>query len=90
VDWGGAIVGFGFAFVTAIGIATRRKDMSVMGHAVEQSGRQLLVTEDFDPFREGEIAGDDGRAAFVTRRQQIEQQLAARPLERHQAEFIND
>ena len=64
--------------------------MGVVGQTVEQGGRQLFVTEDFDPLREREIAGDDGRAAFVTLRQQVEEQLPAGALERHKAEFIND
>jgi hypothetical protein len=58
--------------------------VGVVAEAIEQCGSELFVTEYLDPFRERQIGGDDGRAALVALGQQIEQQLAAGALERHE------
>jgi len=44
--------------------------VGVMAETIEQRGRELLVAEDFNPFRERQIGGDDGRAALITLGQQ--------------------
>ena len=61
-----------------------------MTEAIEQRRGELFVAEHLDPFRERQIGGDDGRAAFVALGQQIEEQLAAGALERHESQFIDD
>lgn len=48
-----------------------------MTEVIEQRGSELFVAEHLDPLREGQIAGDDGRAAFIALRQKVEQQLTA-------------
>ena len=58
--------------------------------AIEQSGGELLVAEDPDPFGEGEIGGDDGRAALVAVGEDVEEQLAAGAVEWHEAELVAD
>jgi hypothetical protein len=58
--------------------------------AIEQRRGELFVTEYLDSLRERQIGGDDGRAAFVAPGQQIEEQLAAGALERHESQFIDD
>ena len=62
----------------------------MVGEAVEQSGGQLLVAEDPDPFGEGEVGGDDGRAALVAVGEDVEEQLAAGAVEGHEAELVAD
>ncbi len=61
-----------------------------MAEAIEQRRGELFVTEYLDPLRERQIGGDDGRAAFIALGQQIEEQLAAGALERHESQFIDD
>jgi hypothetical protein len=46
------------------------------GQAIEESGGQLFLAEDFDPFAESQIGGDDSRAPLITLRQQVAEQLA--------------
>ena len=59
--------------------------------AVQQRRRQFLVAgEDRDPFRKREVAGDHGGASLVPIRDEIEEQLAADPVERHEAELVDD
>lgn len=53
-----------------------REHGRVMRQAIEQGGRQLLVAgKDGDPFGEGEIRGDDRRAALIAVGEQIEEEL---------------
>jgi hypothetical protein len=35
--------------------------VTMMGQAIEESGGQLFLAEDFDPFAESQIGGDDSR-----------------------------
>ena len=53
----------------------------MVAEAVEQRGRELLVAEDLHPLAEGEVGGDDRRAPLVALGEQVEEQLAAGPLE---------
>ena len=53
-----------------------------MCKAVEQGGGHLGITEDAGPFAEAEIGGDDDAGAFLKLAQQMEEQGAARGVER--------
>ncbi len=53
----------------------------MVGEAVEQGRGELLVAEYADPFGEGEVGGDDGRAALVAVGEDVEEQLAAGAVE---------
>ncbi len=46
-----------------------------MGQPVEERAGETLGPEGLGPFVEGQIAGDQGGAALVTLRDQLEQQL---------------
>jgi hypothetical protein len=61
-----------------------------MGQTVQQRGRELFVArEDRDPLREREVAGDHGRPTLVAIREQVEQQLAADPIEVNEPQLVD-
>ena len=62
----------------------------MVGEAIEQRRGQLLVAENADPLGEGEVGGDDGRAALVAVGEDVEEQLAAGAVEGHEAELVAD
>ena len=75
----------------AIALAFGGDHGRVMREAIEQRGRELLVAgEDGDPLGKGEVRRDDRRAALVAIREQIEEQLAAGPVKRDEAELVDD
>ncbi len=49
----------------------------MVGQTIEQSRSELVIGKDLRPLGERQIGREDGRAALVKLRQQIEQQLAA-------------
>jgi hypothetical protein len=61
-----------------------------MGQAIEERACETLRSKGFGPFVEGQVAGDEGGAAFVTLGDQLEQQFGAGLGERHKAQFIDD
>jgi len=61
-----------------------------MAEAVEQRGGEFLVAEDLDPFREGQVGGDQRRAALGAVGQQIEEQFAAGAVEGDKAQLGED
>ncbi len=61
-----------------------------MGQAVQQRRGELLVAgEDRDPFGKGEIGRDDGRPSLVPIGDQIEEPLAADPVEWDESELVD-
>lgn len=48
-----------------------------MGQPVEEGTGQAFGSERFGPFIKRQVAGDQGRAPFVTLGNQLEQQLRA-------------
>jgi hypothetical protein len=65
-------------------------DVAVVSEAIEQRGRHFWIAKDARPIAEGEIGGDDDRAALVEPADEMEQQLAAGLGEGKIAEFIED
>jgi hypothetical protein len=62
-----------------------------MREAIEQGGRELLVAGKYgDPFRKREIRRHHRGPALVAVGDQIEEQLAADPIEWHEAELVDD
>jgi hypothetical protein len=62
-----------------------------MGEAVQQGGRQLFVAgKHRDPFGKREIRCHHRGPPFVPIRDQIEEQLAADPVEGDEAQFVDD
>ena len=59
----------------AIAFAVHLEDADVMGQPVEERAGQAFGSERFGPFIERQVAGDQGRAPFVSLRDQLEQQL---------------
>ena len=58
-------------------VAVELEDVNVVGKAIEQRASQALGGEHARPFVEGQVAGDDNRAAFVALAEDLEQQLGA-------------
>lgn len=78
-------------FPHPIAFAFGGEDRRVMGQAIEQRGRQLLIARKHsDPFSKREIGRDDGRASLVPIRDEIEEELAAHAVERDKAELVDD
>src|SRR5215212_8043395 len=61
-----------------------------MREPVEQGAGQPLGGKEAGPFVKRQIAGHQGRAAFVALAEHLKQQLGAGLRERHIAKFIND
>ena len=67
----------------AVAFPLRRNHGRVMRQAIEQRRRELLIPRKHgDPFGKCEIGADDGRPSLVPIGDQIEEQLAADPVER--------
>ena len=62
----------------------------MVSQAVEQGAGQPFGGKEAGPFVKRQIAGHQGRAAFVALTEHLKQQLGAGLRERHIAEFIND
>jgi hypothetical protein len=71
-------------------LAVHLEDMDVVGQAVENGAGEALRAEDLGPFVEGQVRGDDDRAALVALGDDLEEQLGAGLAERHEAEFVDD
>ena len=78
------------ALFEAIALAVHFQDVDMVGQAIQQRSGQAFGTEDFRPFIERQIGGDNHRAAFVTLRDGFEQKFGAGFRQRHEAEFIDD
>ena len=64
--------------------------MDVVGKAVEQGAGEALTAEDVGPFVEGQIPGDESRAALVALREDFEKKFCARLGKRDEAELVDD
>ena len=95
----GGAGGFSFSFrlfvrvgrssiARTVRLALRRQDVRVVRQPVEQSGGELLIAEDLDPFAECQIGRDERRTALVAIGQQIEEQFTALSLEWHETQFV--
>ena len=54
------------ALFEAIALAVHFQNVDMVGQAIQQGSGQAFGTEDFRPFIERQIGGDNHRAAFVT------------------------
>ncbi len=71
-------VGFGLARAAmgeTVAFAIHLQDADVMGQPVEERAGETFGSEGFGPFVEGQVAGNEGGAAFVTLGDQLEQQF---------------
>ncbi len=58
-------------------VAIELEDVDVVGETIEQRAGEPLGGEHAGPLVEGQIAGDDNRAALVALAEDLEQQLGA-------------
>ena len=80
----------GLLFSAAEGRATSGKDVGVVAQSIEQSGGEFLITEDFHPFAECQISGQECGTSFVTVTEHVKEEFATRTIKRDEAEFVDD
>ena len=66
------------------------EDVDVVGQAVEYCAGQALRAEDLGPLVEGQVRGNDDRAALVALGDDLEEQLCAGFAERNEAQLVDD
>src|SRR5271154_837217 len=79
-----------FAMLEPEAVAVQLKDVNVVSEAIEQRAGEALGGEHAGPLVEGQIAGDDDRAALVALAEDLEQQLGASRREGHVAQLVDD
>ena len=78
------------ALIETIAVVVHLQDMDMVGEPVEQCPGQAFGAEHLGSLVEGQIAGHQGGAAFVTFAKHLEQELGAGLGQRHEAEFVDD
>src|SRR5262249_61731738 len=73
-----------------IGGPLGREDMGAIPEPIQQRRGQLLIAKHLHPFAKGEIARNDCGALAVAFGQDVKEQLAPSPFDRHKAEFVYD
>ena len=71
-------------------VAVELEDVNVVSKAIEQGASQALGGKHAGPLVEGQVAGDDNRAALIALTEDLEQQLGAGRRERNVAQLIDD
>ena len=74
----------------SVGFALGGENVGVMAEAVEQGRGEVLIAEYLDPLAEGEVGGHQGGAALIAVGEQVEEQLAAGPVEGNEPQFVDD
>src|ERR1019366_7034825 len=65
------------------------EDVNVVSKAIEQRASGALGGEHAGPLVEGQVAGDDNRAALVALAEDLEQQLCAGRRQRNVSQFVD-
>ena len=71
-------------------VAVELEDVNVVSKAIEQRASEALGGEHAGPLVEGQVAGDDDRAALVALAEDLEQQLGAGRRQRNVSQLVND
>ena len=74
----------------AVARAIDLDDDGMMQQPVEQRGCDHGTAEDVAPFRKAAVRGEDHRALFVARIDQLEEQVAAAGYDREVTDLIDD
>lgn len=61
-----------------------------MGQTIQQGAGETFCAEGFRPFFEWQVTCDQGRAAFVALRDQLEEELSSSFAERYEAQLVDD
>ncbi len=70
--------------------AVHFKDLRMVSESIQQSGRHAFALEDLAPVAEGEVAGDQQAATFVTFGEHLKQKFGSGPTERQIAQLIHN
>ncbi len=73
-----------------VALALVGNESAVVNHAVEHSGRPVLVVEYLAPSGEVDVCGDHERDALVAHRDQAEQQLGTLRIRRQIVPLVED
>jgi hypothetical protein len=65
-------------------------DDGVVEQPVEQGGGDNRIAEDVAPFGKAAVGGEDHRAFFVARVDELEEQIAAAGRDRQVADLVDD
>ena len=65
------------ALFEPVTLAVHLEDVNVVGETIEQRASEALGGEHTGPLIEGQVAGNDNRAALVALAEDLEQQLGA-------------
>ena len=71
-------------------LAIHFQDVDVVGEAVQQRSGETLRSEDFGPFVERQIGGDQDGASLVALAEDLEQQFRPGGGQGHGAQFVDD
>ncbi|KDM67011.1 transposase for insertion sequence element IS905 [Acidiphilium sp. JA12-A1] len=80
----------GAGLLQAVAFAVHLQDLDVVRETVEQRTGQPFGAKDARPILEGQVRGDDGRAALVPLAEYLEQQFCTGLRQRHVTQFIDD
>ena len=78
------------AVLQPVALAIHLQDVDVVGEAVQQRAGQPLRTEDFGPFVERQVGGDQDGASLVALAEDLEQQFRPGRGQGHEAQFVDD
>ena len=80
----------GAGLLQAVTFTVHLQDMDVVRETVEQRAGQPFGAKYARPILEGQVRGDDGRAALVPLAEHLEQQFCTGLRQRHVTQFIDD
>ena len=95
LSWGGSgwfawLLLFFHRLFEAEAFAIHLEDVAMVGESIQQSGGHAFALEDLIPVAEGQVAGDQQAAAFVTIGEDLEEQFGSGSAEGQVAEFVHD
>jgi hypothetical protein len=71
------VIDMALAVLEPEAVAVHLEDVNVVSKAIEQRAGEALGGEHAGPLVEGQVAGDDNRAALLALAEDLEQQLGA-------------
>ena len=78
------------AVLEAVAVAVHLQDVDVVGETVQQRTGQPFRPEDFGPFVEGQVGGDQDGAPLVALAEHLEEQFRAGGGQGDEAQFVDD
>lgn len=73
---------------TAIEFASGGQNVGMVGKPVEERDREFLITENADPFTEGQVCRHHCRAPLIAFGEDVEKQLSSGAIERNKPQLV--